>query len=120
MLSGWRPDSSPRRESPQPEASPMFTRGRTICLSCIGWSSMPTLPKGPPMKRGFTLIELLVVITIIVVLLALLTPALDKAIYQAELAVCATHLKTIANGAALYAGEYKRRWPYRQQVMEND
>ena len=38
---------------------------------------------------AFTLIELLVVITIIVILLAMLAPAPDKAIYLAELAVCA-------------------------------
>ena len=44
-------------------------------------------------KSAFTLIELLVVVTIIVVLLAMLTPALDKAIYQAELAVCGAHKK---------------------------
>jgi type II secretory pathway pseudopilin PulG len=33
-------------------------------------------------------VELLVVITIIVLLLALLAPALEKAIYQAQMAVC--------------------------------
>jgi len=37
-------------------------------------------------------IELLVVITIIVVLLSLLAPALDKAIYRAELPRCAASL----------------------------
>ena len=44
---------------------------------------------------AFTLVELLVVITIIVILLALVTPALDQAVYQAELAAC---------GAVLHAG----------------
>src|SRR5688572_26273002 len=63
------------------------------------------------MARAFTLIELLVVITIIVVLLALLTPALDKAIYQAELAVCGANLKGIASGATIYAMQNKRCWP---------
>jgi prepilin-type N-terminal cleavage/methylation domain-containing protein len=60
---------------------------------------------------GFTLIELLVVITIIVVLLALLTPALDAAIYQAELVQCGAHQRGIASGAATYAVDQKRRWP---------
>jgi prepilin-type N-terminal cleavage/methylation domain-containing protein len=67
---------------------------------------------------GFTLIELLVVITIIVVLLALLTPALDTAIYQAELAACGAHLKAIATGAQMYAGSNRREYPYRPTVRE--
>ena len=62
---------------------------------------------------AFTLIELLVVITIIAVLLAMLTPALDKAIYQAELAVCATKLHAIYVGAQSYAMNHHRRYPDR-------
>src|SRR5207253_2093486 len=50
-------------------------------------------------RNGFTLIELLVVVTVIVALLAMLAPALDKAVYQAELAVCAANLRTIASAA---------------------
>ena len=69
-------------------------------------------------RHGFTLIELLVVITIIVVLLALLAPALDKAIYQAELAVCGTNLKGIATGVTVSAMDHGRRYPYRRVVHE--
>ena len=54
---------------------------------------------------------LLVVITIIVVLLALLTPALDKAIYQAELAVCGTRFHAIGLGAQTYAIDFNRWYP---------
>ena len=63
-------------------------------------------------KMGFTLVELLVVITIIVILLALLAPALDQAIYQAELAVCAARqdgLLTIFHAYA--ADEGRRKYP---------
>ncbi len=67
----------------------------------------------PVGRIGFTLVELLVVITIIVVLLALLTPAMDQAIYQAELAVCATTLKGIATGAQTYAAGSRRFYPAR-------
>jgi prepilin-type N-terminal cleavage/methylation domain-containing protein/prepilin-type processing-associated H-X9-DG protein len=65
------------------------------------------------MAKGFTLIELLVVVTIIIVLLALLTPAMDKAIYQAELLQCASNLKSIGSGATIYAAEFKRFYPDR-------
>jgi prepilin-type N-terminal cleavage/methylation domain-containing protein len=69
-------------------------------------------------QNGFTLIELLVVVTIIVVLLALLTPALDKAIYQAELAVCSAQQKSVTEGVSLYAMSFKRQYPYRRYVAE--
>lgn len=65
-------------------------------------------------RSAFTLIELLVVITIVVVLLALLAPAMDQAIYQAELAVCGANQKSIGNGVMLYAMENQRRYPERK------
>ncbi len=67
--------------------------------------------------RGFTLIELLVVVTIIVVLLALLAPAMDQAIYRTELTVCATKLKAVGSGAILYTYDNKRRYPHRPGVI---
>ncbi len=65
------------------------------------------------MRNGFTLIELLVVVAIIAVLLALLTPAMDQAIYQSELTVCAARLKAGASGTLVYTAENKRFYPSR-------
>ena len=64
-------------------------------------------------RSAFTLIELLVVITIIVVLLALLTPALDKAVYTAELTVCGARLSAVCVSTSTYALQYQRHYPYR-------
>ncbi len=64
-------------------------------------------------RHGFTLIELLVVVAIIAVLLALLTPAMDQAIYEAELTGCAANLKTIASGVTVYAAGHARKFPTR-------
>jgi hypothetical protein len=60
---------------------------------------------------AFTLVELLVVITIIVVLISLLTPALDRAIYQAQLVQCAAGMKTLASASNVYAFDHKRYYP---------
>lgn len=69
------------------------------------------------MQRAFTLIELLVVVTIIVVLLALLAPALSKAIYQAQLTSCgAGNVKVMASAVTLYAMENKRYYPDRDMA----
>jgi len=67
------------------------------------------------MRRGFafTLVELLVVITITVVLLSLLVPAMNQAVYQAELAVCGANNSALAAQVLQYAFENKRRYPAR-------
>jgi len=70
--------------------------------------------------RAFTLIELLVVITIIVVLLALLIPALDKAIYQAELAMCLSNTRTQHSAQYQYAYDNGRRLTFRNGAVSPD
>jgi len=65
---------------------------------------------------AFTLVELLVVITIIVVLLAMLAPALDKAVYHAELAVCGAQQRAVTGNVLVYAAEHRRHYPNRVGV----
>lgn len=67
-------------------------------------------------SRGFTLVELLVVIAIMVVLLALLVPAMDQAVYQAELSVCGGRLKAFGTGVTVYAVDFRRSYPDRPWV----
>jgi len=56
-------------------------------------------------RYGFTLIELLVVISIILLLLAILIPSLQRAREQAKQAVCASNMQGFGRGFYLYAGE---------------
>ena len=62
------------------------------------------------------MIELLVVLTIIVLLLSLLAPMLDHAVYQAELAICGAHQKVVAAGALTYAMDHGRAYPARENL----
>src|SRR5687768_3278299 len=62
---------------------------------------------------AFTLVELLVVITIIVVLLSLMSPAIDKAMCQAELTKCGAQLKGFATGITTGAMDRRRAYPKR-------
>lgn len=63
--------------------------------------------------RAFTLVELLVVVTLITVLVSMLTPAVERAMYHANLAKCASNLKTIASAGTLYASDNHGRYPLR-------
>jgi prepilin-type N-terminal cleavage/methylation domain-containing protein/prepilin-type processing-associated H-X9-DG protein len=67
--------------------------------------------QGAARGRAFTLIELLVVVTIMVVLLALLTPAIDRAMYQAELTVCEAKLDGVGTAFITYAVGSGRHYP---------
>jgi prepilin-type N-terminal cleavage/methylation domain-containing protein len=71
-------------------------------------------------RPAFTLVELMVVVAIIVVLLAMLAPALDRAIYAAEMAVCGSNLKSTGTSVVSYAMNFKRRYPYRAAVFDEE
>jgi prepilin-type N-terminal cleavage/methylation domain-containing protein len=74
----------------------------------------------PESTAAFTLVELLVVITIIVILLALLAPAMDQALYQGELAVCGSRQHGIATGALNYAINNRNRYPHRPALRASN
>lgn len=54
------------------------------------------------LRNGFTLIEMLVVVAIIILLLAILTPALHGAISTSQIATCQSNLHQMTNGYLLY------------------
>jgi prepilin-type N-terminal cleavage/methylation domain-containing protein len=60
---------------------------------------------------GFTLIELLVVIAILVILAALLFPALSRAKSKAQEPVCVNNLRQISLGVRMYAEDSSEAFP---------
>ncbi len=62
-------------------------------------------PEGKSEERGFTLIEVLVSIGIIVILAALLIPAVAGAREKADAATCSQNLRQIGAAVLTFAGE---------------
>jgi prepilin-type N-terminal cleavage/methylation domain-containing protein len=61
--------------------------------------------------RGFTLIEIMIVIGIMVVLMSVLVPSLQRARSQAKLAVCIETIKNTATAIETYSVERKNEVP---------
>ena len=70
------------------------------------------MEKNIEQKKPFTLIEMLVVVAIILILAAMLLPALDRAVEQGKRASCAASLHQIGIALASYgADDSKRQFP---------
>ena len=61
-------------------------------------------------RKGFTLVELLVVVAILTLLLAMLTPTLDRARRLTRGAVCLSNLRQIGVGHHSYASASRGAW----------
>jgi prepilin-type N-terminal cleavage/methylation domain-containing protein len=61
-------------------------------------------------RHGFTLIELLVVVAIIVALLAILLPSMNRAVALAERAICVSNQRQIMGGALGFAADHQRKF----------
>jgi len=66
---------------------------------------MLSTSSGQTLRKGFTLVELLVVIAIVIILLALLLPAVGNAFANNRTAVCANHLRQLHNGLTMAASQ---------------
>lgn len=62
-------------------------------------------------RRAFTLVELLVVITIILMLMGILIPAVFDALEQARRTQCASNLSQIGKSCRTWASSHRQAWP---------
>ncbi len=69
-------------------------------------------PRGFRRRCAFTLPELLVVIGIVAVLIGMLLPALNSARRANNAVLCMTNLRTLGQGFAMYAAEFKGVSPW--------
>ena len=62
-------------------------------------------------RSGFTIIELLVVLSVILILLTVVTPAVSKAKEKANKTICINNLRQISVALTMYANENDGKFP---------
>jgi prepilin-type N-terminal cleavage/methylation domain-containing protein/prepilin-type processing-associated H-X9-DG protein len=77
---------------------------------------LPTTPRAPRV-RGFTLIELLTVIAIVSILAAILIPVVGATRERARVAQCASNLRQIGLGFALFSNDHEDEIPSPNRQM---
>ncbi len=77
-----------------------------VCRAPRGLLPLPSRVR----RGGFTLIELLVVVSLIVLLIAMLLPALGRARSIARKSACASNIKQCQNALIDYTSDYQK-WP---------
>jgi len=65
-----------------------------------------------PSSRGFTLIEMLVVIAIIALLMAIISPAVNRALANSHRVACVSNLRSLGQATMIYAAENNQRLPF--------
>lgn len=65
----------------------------------------------PPSTRAFTLLEILAVVAVVLILAALVFPAVGKFIEKANGTKCLANLKTIGSASAAYSGDHNGDFP---------
>ena len=69
------------------------------------------------LHRAFTLIELLVVVSLIVLLVAMLLPALGRARHAAWRVMCQSNLRQVGNATVAYLADNDRKYPDKNGTM---
>ena len=70
--------------------------------------------------KKFTLMELLVIVTIMAILISILMPALDKARYKTQMAVCMSNLSQINKINTGYALDNNRKYLTREAAQSSN
>jgi type II secretory pathway pseudopilin PulG len=63
-------------------------------------------------RSGFTLLDLLVSLAVIAILVSLMLPALSKVRETTRQVVCASNVRQLSLGMAMYADDYRSQLPY--------